>query len=200
MKNDIPYEYLAIIAPEDPVKSDVEKMKTQCKNDYGWMSAVYSRPHFTILKTVQPTHNQKRLMACFDRNIKNISPFQIDLDGFDYFSGSTFTLYAKLKDEKAFCKMTQYIQKFSTPVLKSIKGYPIHYAKKAHLTIAKGISEPEFMKAWKSWKNIGYKSTTKADHILLLGRPLSDIQHKYEIMDKFPLLGTGMLETQLSIF
>lgn len=97
--------------------------------------------------------------------------------------------------------MARYIRKFSNPILKPVKNYPPHYnTKNAHLTIAKGISEPEFMIAWESWKNAEYQSSTNADRIVLLRRPVSFVDFKYEIIGEYPFLGKGPLKTQLSMF
>lgn len=164
MENHI--QYLAIIEPNNRVKSEAMDMKIRCKKEYGWD---YSKPHFTVFDIIQPVYNEGRLIRNFERNIKNISPFQIDLCGFDYFSASTYTLYIKLKDENRFSEMAQYIRKLSKPIIKSVKDYPPHYnSKTPHLTIAKGILEPEFLQAWKSWENQEYQSSTTADRILLL--------------------------------
>ena len=201
MENNICYQYLGIIKPNKWVTSDVMDMKIRCKNDHDLVSAVYSKPHFTVFDIIQPAINEERLIKSFKRNIKNISPFQIDLYGFDYFSGSTCTLYLKLKDEEEFSEMARYIRKFSNPILKSVKDYRPHYnTKNAHLTIAKGISESEFMNIWRSWKNGKYQSSTKADHILLLRRPFTLVSLKYEIIGNYPFLGKGPLETQMSLF
>jgi 2'-5' RNA ligase len=196
MENNI--QYLAIIKPNKWVTSDAIGMKIRCKNEYGW---VYSQPHFTVFDIIQPVHNEERLIRNFERNIENISPFQIDLCGFDYFSKSTYTLYIKLKDEKKFSEMAQHIRKFFNPILKSVKDYPPHYnTKNPHLTIAKGILESEFLQAWHSWENAEYQSSTTADRILLLRRPFTFGNLKYEIVGDYPLLGKGALDVQMSLF
>ncbi|MFA4868988.1 MAG: hypothetical protein WC623_12350 [Pedobacter sp.] len=56
MKNHMHDEYLAIIEPDKPVKSDVIDIKIRCKNDYGWDS---STPHFTVFNLIQPRSNEK---------------------------------------------------------------------------------------------------------------------------------------------
>ena len=191
-------EYLAIIEPDKHVKSDIISMKIRCRNDYGWES---STPHFTVFNLVQPMLNEKRLVKCFERNVINISPFQINLCGFDYFSIPTYTLYVKLKDERQFSQMTQYIREFYKPILKSVKGYPPRYnTKYAHLTIAKGISELEFLKAWPNWENLEYQSSTIANRILLLRRPFTYANLKYEIVGEYPFLGQGLSSPQTTLF
>ena len=194
-------QYLGIIEPDDFVKSDAMAMKIRCKNEYDWASAMYSKPHFTVFDIIQPAINEEKLIKSFERNIENISPFQIDLYGFDYFSGSKCTLYVKLKDEKEFSEMARYIKKFSSPILKSVKDHTPHYnTKNAHLTIAKGIPESEFMKAWRGWENAEYQSTTNAYRILLLRRPSTLVNFKYEIIGDYQFLGSGTLDTQMSLF
>jgi 2'-5' RNA ligase len=196
MKNHI--QYLAIIAPNSRVTSDAIDMKIRCKNEYGWN---YTNPHFTVFNIIQPIHNEERLIRNFERNIKNISPFQIDLCGFDYFSASTYTLYIKLKEEKRFSEMAQYIRKFSNPIMKSVKDNPPHYNfRNPHLTIAKGILEPEFLQVWKSWENEEYQSSTIADQIILLRRPFTNGNLKYETVGEYPLLGKGLLDIQVHLF
>jgi len=198
MENHVHNEYLAIIEPDKPVRSDLIDMKVRCKNDYGWDS---STPHFTVFNFIQPTSNEKRLIKCFERIIVNISPFQINLCGFDYFSIPTYTLYVKLKDEKKFSEMVGYIRKFCKPILKSVKDYPPRYnTKDAHLTIAKGISELEFLKAWPNWKNVEYQSSTTANRIFLLRRPFTGANFKYEVIGEYPFLGQGPLDPQTTLF
>jgi 2'-5' RNA ligase len=191
-------QYLAVVKPNRRVTSDAMNMKIRCKSENGWE---YSKPHFTVCDIIQPVYNEERLIRNFERNIKNVSPFQIDLCGFDYFSKSTYTLYIKLKDEKKFSEMAQYIRKFLNPIMKSVKDYPPHYnSKNPHLTIAKGILEPEFLQAWKSWENAEYQSSTIADRILLLRRPFTYCNLKYELVGDYPLLGKGPLDVQIPLF
>jgi 2'-5' RNA ligase len=201
MENSIFNQYLANIKPNWAVTSDVMKMKRRCADDFGIISAIYSRPHFTVFDIIQHPQNEERLINILKRNIENISPFQIELYGFDYFSSSTYTLYVKLKDEKEFSEMVRYIKEFFRPILKSVKDYPPHYnTKNAHLTIAKGMSESEFLSVWQSWENAEYQANTIADHILLLKKPFSHANSKYEIIGDFPLLGKGTPTPQISLF
>ncbi|MCD0486689.1 2'-5' RNA ligase family protein [Pedobacter sp. MC2016-14] len=194
-------QYLGIIEPDTQVASDVQDMKTRCKKEYRWLSAVYSKPHFTVFEIIQPASNEERLMKNFERNIGKISPFQIDLCGFDYFSIPAFALYVKLKNEKEFSGMAQYIRKFSNPILKSGKSCRSHYnIKDAHLTIAKGILEPDFIKVAESWKNLEYHSSTIADRIVLLRRPFTYVKLKYEKIGTYWFRGEGPLDTQISLF
>jgi 2'-5' RNA ligase len=173
-------------------------MKIRCKNKYGW---AYSKPHFTVFDIIQPVYNEERLIRNFKRNIEKISPFQIELCGFDYFSQNTYTLYIKVKDEKKFSEMAKYVRKFLNPIMKSVKDYPPQYnLKNPHLTIAKGIPEPEFLQAWQSWENAEYLSSTTADCILLLRRPFTNVNLKYEIVGDYPLLGKGPLDVQIPLF
>jgi len=191
-------QYLAIIKPNTRVTSEAMDIKAHCKNEYGWD---YSKPHFTVFDIIQPVYNEERLIRNFERNIENISPFQIDLCGFRYFFNSTYTLYIKLKDEKKFAEMAQYIRKFFKPIIKSVKDCPpLYNSKNPHLTIAKGILEPEFRQAWPSWENAQYQSSTIADRILLLKRPLTYTPLKYEIVGDYPLLGKGPMDAQIFLF
>ena len=191
-------QFLALIEPNKLVTSDAMDMKNRCQKEYGWNS---SKPHLTVFDIIQPFHNEERLVKNFERNIENISPFQIDFCGFHYFSNPTYTLFIKLKDEKKFSEMAQYIRKFLNPVMKSVKYYPPHFnLKKPHLTIAKGISEPEFLRAWQSWEHAEYQSSTTAESILLLKRPFTYGNLKYEIVGDYPLLGKGPLDVQIALF
>jgi len=97
--------------------------------------------------------------------------------------------------------MAKYIRKFLGPIIRSVKDYPPHYTtKKAHLTIAKGILELDFQKAWPSWKNVSYQSSTTAASILLLKRQFSYVNFKYEIVGEYPFLGKGPVYPQIPLF
>ncbi len=194
------YEYLGVIKPNEIITSVVKAMKTKCKEHYGWNSAIYSTPHFTVVNFIQPKHNHDRLISCFERNMENVSPFQINLCGFDYFTAQTNTLYVKLRDQEKFAEMANYVKKITKPILKSVPGYPPHYTKNAHLTIAKGIFKPEFSKAWTDWENVDYQATTNADGILLLRRPFTAGHVKYEEIGRYSFLGKGILDPQTSLF
>lgn len=191
-------EYLAIIKPNEPVKSDLKIFKKICKDEYGWAS---SPAHFTVFNLLQPTSNEKRFIQCFERNISNFSPFQIDLFGFNYFSGSTCTLYVRLKEENEFSKLVRYIRKFCKPILRPVKNYSPHYnTNNAHLTVAKGILISDFLKIWPSWKNLQYQSSTTADRIFLLKRPFTETNSNYEIIGEYSFLGQDTQESQMTLF
>jgi 2'-5' RNA ligase len=195
MENNI--QYLAIIKPNKRVTSEAMDMKIRCKHEYGWD---YSKPHFTVFHIIQPVHHEERLIRNLARNLEKISPFQIDLCGFDFFSKPTYTLYIKLKNEKKFSETVQYIRKFSNPIVKSIKDHPPHYnTTSPHLTIAKGILKSEFLQAWHSWENAVYQSSTTADRILLLRRPFTYGNLRYEIVGDYPFLGKGRVDVQLPL-
>ncbi|WP_207429583.1 2'-5' RNA ligase family protein [Pedobacter sp. SYSU D00535] len=200
MKNNDYYEYLAIIQPNRKVRDDVMDMKIRCKRQYWWDAAVSSKPHFTVFNIIQPAFNESRLTACLQRNVSNISPFQIELSGFDCFHKTTCTLYVRLKDENPFSEMTRYIQKSCSPVLKHVKGNPHRFIKTGHLTVAKGIPKAEFKGPWESWKDLEYQSTTNADRLLLLRRSFRITKERFEIMSDLPFLRKGILDVQTSLF
>ncbi len=193
------YEYLALVKPNEMVIAAVTDMKRRCEKKWGW-PAVHSIPHFTVFNTIQFQQNHERIIKCLERNIENIAPFQINLYGFDYFTALTNTLYVNLTDQTEFTEMANYVKKITKPVLKSVPGYPPHYTKNAHLTIAKGILKPEFSKAWPEWKNADYQASTNADGILLLRRPFTRDRLKYEVVGSYPFLGKGIVDTQTSLF
>ncbi len=200
MENSILYEYLGIIEPNGFVNSAAMDMKIRCRNDYGWNSAVWSKPHFTVCNIIQPLLNEEKLTKCFERNTLNISPFNIHLYGFDYFPSPTCTLYVKVKDDKEFSEMVKYIRKFSSPILRPVRNYTPHYTRKAHLTIAKRIFENDFMKVWPNWEKAVYQSSTNADRMLLLRRPLSRGYHKFEQIGDYPFLAKGAINPQMKLF
>jgi len=176
-------------------------MKNRFQNDYDFISDLQFKPHFTVFNIIQPAHNEESLVKTFGRTIERISPFQIELHGFDYFPGPTYTLYVKLRDEKEFSRMAKYVRRFLKPILRPVKGSPPHYnTENAHLTIAKGILEPEFPTVWDSWKTAEYQSSTNADRMMLLRRPLTTKNFKYKIIGNCPFLGKGSLDPQISLF
>jgi hypothetical protein len=110
MKGNIFYHYLAIIPPNPSVISDAMDMKKKCRTDYGWHSAVYSLPHFTVCSFIQLARNEEKLTECLKRIATDISPFSMHLSDFYYFYALTCTLYLQLKNEKQFSDLVKHVK------------------------------------------------------------------------------------------
>jgi 2'-5' RNA ligase len=192
------YEYLTIIPPSAFVYTDIMAMKYECKADYNWHSAIKSKPHITLSNFLQPVSFDEKVISRYKRLASAASPFKIYLSGFGHFS--THTIYVKLTDSKEILDLAKNIKSFTKAVFKKVLDCPPHHMSEPHLTIAKGILEQDFHKAWPVWLKKEYNAEFDANRILLLRRPFSDIWQDYEVVGDFPLTGLGILDPQQKLF
>jgi 2'-5' RNA ligase len=143
------YEYLAIIPPSAPVFTDIMAMKYQCKAEYNWHSAIKSNPHITLSNFIQPISFNEKVIGRYKHLASAASPFKIYLSGFGHFS--THTIYVKLTDSEEIYDIAKNIKSFTKAVFKKVQDCPPHHMSEPHLTIAKGILEQDFHKAWPVW-------------------------------------------------
>ncbi len=200
MKNSTLYEYLAIITPSTSVFWDTMNMKHQCKLEYGWNTSVKSLPHITLSKFVQPQYIEEEIVNRYAKLAASISPFDIHLSGFNYFSGATYTMYVNIQNGNQVSEIAKRVREFSKPILKQIKEHKPHYTNNPHLTIAKGIPETDFNKAWPTWQIKNYNAFSNAAGIQLLKRERKYFLNKYEEAGFFLFKGLGSLDRQLKLF
>lgn len=200
MKNSTFYEYLAIITPSQSVFWDTFDMKHQCKLEYGWSAPVKSLPHITLSNFVQPQYIEEKIVNRYKKLAASISPFDIHLTGFGHFIGTTYTIYVNIENGNKISEIAKYANEVSKPIMKRIKGYQPHYTRHPHLTIAKGIPEIDFNKAWPTWQIKNYNALSNAVGIQLLKRERKPFWEKYEDAGFFPFKGLRLLDQQLKLF
>ncbi len=200
MKDSTFYEYLAIITPSTSVFWDTLDMKYQCKLEYGWNTSVKSLPHITLSNFVQPQYIEEKIVNRYNKLAASISPFDIHLSGFGHFIGTTYTIYVNIQNGNQISEIAKHAKELSKPILKRIKEYKPYYTNNPHLTIAKGIPETDFNKAWPAWQIKNYNAFSNAAGIQLLKREKKHFLNKYEDAGFFPFNGLGPLDEQLKLF
>ena len=192
------YEYLVTITPSASICLDIMKMKHQCMVDYNWHWAIKSHPHITLSNFIQPLSYENRIINRYKSLASSATPFTIYLSGFGCFPAHT--IYVDLAYNEQIFEIAKNIKLFTPTIFKKIRDYRPHVVSEPHVTIAKGILEAEFYKAWPTWEKKEYRAQFMADRVQVLRRPFSEIQQKYEVIGDFPFAGLGFVNPQLKCF
>lgn len=195
-------EYLLIISPDENIDKELIKIKCEFRDNYGCTHAAQLKPHCTLLNFAQYQNMENHLIKRFDLLASCFSPVKITLDGFGQYP--FHTIYVKVEDDKKLSKMVKIMRLKLKPVLKGFETFKTTYMSDPHLTIARRMTEAQFDQAWTEWKKRKFSSSFNAANILLLKRPVNEIdfqpQGNYKEVKHFELTGQEEKEEQLTLF
>ncbi len=200
MLNSTIYEYLAIIAPEDPVKSDIEAMKQSCKTDYGWKTEAGTKPHLTLFSYLGNAESENILIKNLAQITTQTPIIAVKLSGFDCFAGNQYTIYVKVEEDLNLSRLLKALKKILGRPLKAGNKADVYTSTRAHLSIAKGISRSDFEKAWPNWKDRIYKGAFTADRLLLLRRTPGSMYRSFDKVAELYFQGNQIESTQTRLF
>jgi 2'-5' RNA ligase len=144
-----------IIAPPKPIAEYVGFLKNHVRSAIGHtFEDEFSKAHISLFK-FRDEHIEGVLYR-IESKVSGLSPFHVHIKNLNYFDhGSTRTIYLEVVHKNP-------IREIVENVLNSERDFT------PHITIARNLEINDFMKAWKSLKDLSYSDYFRCDHITVL--------------------------------
>lgn len=159
-------ELFFIIAPPKPIAEYVGFLKSHVRSAIGHtFEDEFSKAHISLFK-FRDEHVEDVLYK-IDSKVAGISPFHVHIKNLNYFDhGATRTIYLEVVHKNPICEIVENVldrEGDFTP----------------HITIARNLDINDFMKAWRSLKDLSYSDYFRCDHITVLKKSPRPARQKW---------------------
>lgn len=189
-------EYLLIIQPHEDLYNKIMDIKKQFAEKYDCPTAMYSKPHITLINFVQWEMQEKKFVSRLKNIFESTAPFQVSINGFGNFP--THTIYANVQTKNDIInlvkstKSAQYLLSFNAK-------NKAHFITEPHISIARKLLPWQYEKGWLEYSNTSFSASFMVDEVVLLKRHIDT--KKYKVVTSFFLLNKpSKIAIQTSLF
>ncbi|MBL7864942.1 MAG: 2'-5' RNA ligase family protein [Cyclobacteriaceae bacterium] len=154
METKVSPELLFIISPPPAIAEYVSMLKQHVKLAIGHpFEDEFTKAHISLFK-YRDEHAEDWLYQV-DSKISSFAPFHVHIKNLNFYDhGTTRTIYLEV------------VQK--TPIYELVEKLDHSGDFTPYITIARNLDINDFLKAWKSLKNLSYSDYFRCDHITVL--------------------------------
>jgi len=189
-------EYLLVLNPHEDLCNKIMHVKKHFFDTYKAASAVYSRPHLTLVNFVQYQMMEERLLNRLKIIAMGYHPIKVELK--DYESFPAHTIYINVTSKLPIQNLIKQIRSEAQQLMHLNKEHRAHFIMEPYVTIARKLQPWQFEKGWLEYSNKQFTGRFIADAMLLLKRPVGQI--KYEIVQRFEFKNLPVTTTQGALF
>jgi 2'-5' RNA ligase len=175
------YEYLLVLNPHEALRDKIMQVKQYFFDTYKNPSAVYDKPHVTLVNFVQYGLMEERLINRLQSVAMGFQPIKIELK--DYGSFPSHTIYINVTSRGPVLALVKNIRAEAQRLMKLNDENKPHFIMEPPLTIARKLLPWQYEKGWLEFSNLNFTGRFIADAMLLLSRPLNEM--KYQIVQRF---------------
>lgn len=189
-------EYLLVLNPHEDLRNKIMQVKKHFFDTYKAASAVYSKPHITLVNFVQYQMMEERLVNRLKIIAMGYHPIKVELK--DYESFPAHTIYINVTSKQPIQNLIKQVRSEAQQLMHLNKEHRAHFIMEPFVTIARKLQPWQFEKGWLEYSNKQFTGRFIADAMLLLKRPVGQI--KYEIVQRFEFKNLPVTTTQGALF
>ena len=189
-------EYLLVLNPHEDLRNKIMQVKKHFFDTYKAASAVYSKPHITLVNFVQYQMMEERLVNRLKIIAMGYHPIKVELK--DYESFPAHTIYINVTSKLPIQNLIKQVRSEAQQLMHLNKEHRAHFIMEPYVTIARKLQPWQFEKGWLEYSNKQFTGRFIADAMLLLKRPVGQI--KYEIVQRFEFKNLPVTTTQGALF
>ena len=171
-------------------------VKKHFADKYKAETALYSKPHLTLVNFVQYGVVEERLLNRLNAIALGYQPIKIELK--DYGSFPSHTIYINITSKVPIQDLVKQIRTEAQQLMKLNNDNKPHFIMEPHLTVARKLQPWQYEKGWLEYSNKSFTGRFIADAMLLLKRPVGEM--KYQIVQRFEFQNLPVTTTQGSLF
>jgi 2'-5' RNA ligase len=175
------YEYLLVLSPHEELRNKIMQVKKEFNESYKATTALYSKPHLTLVNYVQYQLMEERIINHLKTIAMGYQPIKIELK--DYGSFPAHTIYINVTSKMPIQNLIKTIRSDTQRLLKLNDDHKPHFIMEPHLTIARKLLPWQYENGWLEYSHKHFTGRFIADAMLLLKRPVNEF--KYEIVQRF---------------
>lgn len=190
------YEYLLVLNPHEALREKIMQVKQHFFDAYKNSTAIYSKPHITLVNFVQYGMMEEKLLNRLDVIAMGCSPIKVELK--DYGSFPSHTIYINITSKVPVQSLIKNIRSEAQRLMKLNNENKPHFIMEPHLTIARKLQPWQYEQGWQEFSNLHFTGRFIADGMLLLRRPIDE--QKYQIIKRFEFQNLPVSTVQGELF
>jgi 2'-5' RNA ligase len=190
------YEYLLVLNPHEALREKIMQVKQYFFDTYKNSTAIYSKPHITLVNFVQYGMMEERLINRLEVLAMGCPPIKVELK--DYGSFPSHTIYINITSKVPVQSLIKNIRAEAQRLMKLNNDNKPHFIMEPHLTIARKLQSDQYEKGWLEFSNLQFTGRFIADAMLLLRRPIGEM--KYQIVQRFEFKNMPVSTVQGDLF
>ncbi len=175
------YEYLLVLNPHEELRNKIMHVKQQFYDVYKAQTALYSKPHITLVNYVQYEMFEERIVNRLKTIAMGFHPVKIELK--DYGSFPSHTIYINITSKLPIQDLVKQVRSETQRLMKLDADHKPHFILEPHLTIARKLLPWQYEQGWLEYSHKHFTGRFIADAMLLLKRPVGEL--KYQIAGRF---------------
>jgi 2'-5' RNA ligase len=175
------YEYLLMLNPHEELRNKIMQVKQHFFDSYQNNTALYGKPHITLVNFVQYEMIEERLVQRLNTVAMGFHPIKVELK--DYGSFPSHTIYINVTSKVPIQSLVKEIRAEVQRLMKLNNDNKPHFIMEPHLTIARKLLPWQYEKGWLEYSHKQFTGRFIADGMLLLKRRVGE--PKYQIVQRF---------------
>ncbi|HEY9340184.1 MAG TPA: 2'-5' RNA ligase family protein [Hanamia sp.] len=196
-------EYLLVLNPHEDLRDKIMQVKKEFSEKYKTPSAMYSKPHITLVNFIQFEMMEERLLNRLKIIAMGYPAFKVELK--DYGSFPSHTIFINIESKQQVQNLSKELRPAQQLMTLNKDNKP-HFINDPHLTIARKLLPWQYEKGWLDYSHRHFTGRFIANDMLLLKRPLnsqpdgSHLAGKYQIVQRFEFLNLPVGTRQGELF
>lgn len=173
-------ELLFIITPPPAIVEYVAMLKEHVRLAIGHpFEDEMAKAHITLFQYREA--RAEDWLYQVDSTISSFAPFHVHVKNLNYHDhGTTRTIYLDVVQKTPICDIVEQLASRSTSSgqagASASSGQPVEFA--PTITIARNLDLNDFLKAWRSLKNLSYSEYFRCDHITVLKKACPEVSRR----------------------
>lgn len=190
------YEYLLVLNPHEELRQRIMQVKQAFHDTYKAGTALYSKPHITLVNFVQYEMMEERIINRLQVTAMGFQPVKVELKDFGSFPAHT--IYINITSKIPIQGLVKSIRADAQRLMKLNDDHKPHFMLEPHLTIARKLQPWQYEQGWLEYSHKHFTGRFIADAMLLLKRPVGEM--KYEIARRFEFQNLPVSTKQGELF
>ncbi len=190
------YEYLLVLNPHEELRNKIIQVKQQFFDVYKSQTALYSKPHVTLVNFVQYEMFEERIVNRLQTIAMGFHPVKVELK--DYGSFPSHTIYINITSKLPVQGLVKQVRTEVQRLMKLNADNKPHFILEPHLTIARKLLPWQYEKGWLEYSHKHFTGRFIADSMLLLKRPVGEM--KYQVVKRFEFQNLPVTTKQGELF
>jgi 2'-5' RNA ligase len=188
-------EYLLVLSPHEELWNKILKVKKEFHDEYKAPSALWGKPHITLVSFVQFEMMEERIVNRLKTIAMGYSPFKVELKDFGSFPSHTIFINV---DSKLQVKNLVKELKPAQRLLTLNKENKAHFIDDPYILVANKLLPWQYEKGWLEYSHRHFTGRFIADGMLLIKRKVGD--KAYQIVQRLEFMNLPVCTKQGALF
>jgi len=194
------YEYLLVLDPHEELRNRVIQLKKDFFSAYKSSAAPKNfsggRPHVTLVNFLQYEMREERLMSRLRTIAMGFYPIKVELKDFGSFP--THTIFINVTSKLPVQTLVKRIRSEAQRLMSLNEDNKPHFILEPHIPIASRLVPWQYERGWLEYSQKHFTGRFIADGMILLKRPLDEIQ--YQVVERFQFQNLPVVTRQGDLF